>query len=330
MPDWNDVRRARTVDHLCGHHGLAGYVLRQLGRMDAKQAWYDRADLVVSEKERRRGVLTDLRDFETAKAVLQRAGIAVGEFKGAGLSQQLYGDVGLRVSKDVDAFVHPQNFRAALRLLADNGFACEDALANTSNPAFARFQSVRKDTVVVMPNGGELELHLRPVMQQGIAEHIVWRQDGLRLQLPPATLAFYLLCHGQATSWFRLKWALDAWLVLEGLSETDRGGLRGLIAKSDTGAALDRAQSLLHRIFVGEGGAPFPDFDRPNARMQHRDFVLLSNRWADRWQAIRAHYLYPGPALLSDRPATVRSVSGAGFIVSSGFQRLSKLWRKTP
>ncbi len=66
--------------------------------------------------------LAQLQTLANITHAFERNGIATLPYKGPLLSMQLYGDVGLRQSTDLDVVVGRENFHAARRLLIANGF----------------------------------------------------------------------------------------------------------------------------------------------------------------------------------------------------------------
>ena len=102
---WNDTRKLQALSHLCHHHRMPGWVLRQLGQMDPDQIWIDRSALKTSEALRRPVALAHLAEGLRLIHRLKQADIPAYTVKGPLLCQRLYGDPCMHQARDMDFWV---------------------------------------------------------------------------------------------------------------------------------------------------------------------------------------------------------------------------------
>ncbi|MBP2645632.1 MAG: hypothetical protein H6Q75_1072 [Firmicutes bacterium] len=149
-------------------------------------------------------------------AVLERQGIAYAVLKGIPLGYMLYGDLGYRVSGDLDILVWPEELDKAVSLLEGMEFRRED-------PSFLTERG-RKGWLA---ETNHFTLHHK----NGIAVELHWRLENNELSLPLAyvqgsltnvmvaghkisvmnkeELLLFLVLHGAKHGWARVKWLTD-------------------------------------------------------------------------------------------------------------------------
>ena len=142
-------------------------------------------------------------------------------FKGAVLSELLYGNAELRHSKDVDVWVDEADVERAVRILTAAGYYLVADLEPLDGANYQQMMTVRKDLVFISPsiNPIELELHwrldknryaygmefssiIRKEFRQSIKNHNFSSFDR-------HDYISYLAIHGGMAMWGRLKWLQD-------------------------------------------------------------------------------------------------------------------------
>jgi hypothetical protein len=145
------------------------------------------------------------------------AGIPAITLKGTILSLDLYGDLGLRQSNDLDLVVIPDDIDRAQACLESMGWR----LDSTYFPMTPRQMEILRQAehhlgFVHMERGGVLELHWRNHWDMPDDHASVWARrvvtvwQGYSYQvLNPIDLVLYLCGHGGHHAWFRAKWLGD-------------------------------------------------------------------------------------------------------------------------
>jgi len=146
-----------------------------------------------------------------------RAGIPVMPLKGTLLSLQMYGDPGLRQSKDLDILVAHEYVLQAQKCLEAMGW-CRSAEYSSLTPRQSEF-NLRYEHHIGFTEprrGTELELHWRtgwdtPELAEGrLARSIESEWQGCSyLAMDPMDLMLYLCNHGSDHAWVRAKWLGD-------------------------------------------------------------------------------------------------------------------------
>lgn len=137
--------------------------------------------------------------------------------KGQVLSHQLYGDPGIRQSKDIDLLVLPQDLERIDQLLLKDGFSLADPYHDlTSAQADFLFAAFHHHEYHHQERGVSLELHWRFLYWHEKQMQQFWdtsRFDifaGIDVRVLSDDLQFLYLCdHGSIHKWFRLKWLGD-------------------------------------------------------------------------------------------------------------------------
>jgi hypothetical protein len=147
-----------------------------------------------------------------------QAKISVMPFKGPILSAELYGDVALRQSKDLDIAVPQEDIPRAQACLENLGWRLEISQHQSLTPrqleSFWRFEC---NIVFVRPlEGGHLELHWRHLWETPDHATARWArcipsvwQGCSYLAMNSIDQVLYLCSHGGRHAWFRAKWLGD-------------------------------------------------------------------------------------------------------------------------
>lgn len=172
----------------------------------------------VLKREHKRNVIRMLRlSGEIARLCRQFAErqIRVLQLKGPGLALDLFGDLSLRSSKDLDMLVAPEDLEAAEQLLRELGYTVEGTVYTVLNGW--KWRNYHRP-FLNPENGINVEMHWRlgpgPSREPGFealwersrtgvvagcAVHCLGRED----------LFYYLAAHGARHGWFRLQWLRD-------------------------------------------------------------------------------------------------------------------------
>ena len=144
-------------------------------------------------------------------------GIAAMPMKGPLLSLELYGDIGLRQSRDLDIMVAPQDVLRAQACLEKLGWRT-DASSFPMSPRQREAQLRHEHHIVyVRPQGTcQLELHWRTLWDTADdssrrwerSVDCSWRGYSYRA-MNREDMALYLCSHGGDHAWFRAKWLGD-------------------------------------------------------------------------------------------------------------------------
>ena len=190
------------------------------------------------------------------------AGIPAMTMKGPILSLELYGDVGLRQSKDLDLAISLEDISKAQACLENMGWRLDAAWFPLSPRQWENFLRHEYDLLFVHPHGGcLLELHWRArweLRDQTEARWVgsipsVW-QGCLHKTMSPIDQMLYLCSHGGLHGWFRAKWLGDmARIHAEG--RVDWQAALGQASRTGQKRALLACLRLLHDVY----GLPMPD-----------------------------------------------------------------------
>lgn len=229
--------------------------------------------------------------------------------KGPVLAQDLYGDISLRTSRDLDFIVPMEQLTETEALLVSLGYVKEEEFESILGDWKWRehhntFNHPAKNIKVEVhwrlspgpskePDFDELWKHARTSSQLGQNVHYLGRED----------LFLFLAAHGARHGWSRLRWLLDIKQLL--LQEPDAGVLTGLLRRynydSVGGQALILAADLLEApIAPGLSGLT----DKPKARRLAQLALFYVARMVNLHNPplepeVERHYKYYQPAILT-------------------------------
>jgi hypothetical protein len=155
--------------------------------------------------------------FAEALKAFNRAGIPAMPFKGQILSFELYGDVGLRHSRDLDLAVMREDLPRAQACLESMGWRLNSSWFPLSSRQWESFLQHEHSLDFALALGGcVLELHWRNQWDTPDQTRGCWARSapsmwqGCSLQaMNPFDLVLYLCNHGGDHQWFRAKWLGD-------------------------------------------------------------------------------------------------------------------------
>lgn len=257
-PDWTEYL------NLIDRHGTPGVSWAALGRVRGITIPEAAARQIRerSDQCRKQAVLYALLLADVLKR-LNEAGIAAMPLKGQILSLDLYGDVGLRSTRDVDVEVDEQDLKRAQACLENAGWQLESSFFPMSPRQWeSLLRNEQHINLVHSATGCMLELHWR--MQWETREETSarwarsmaskWQGCSIRT-MHPGDMALYLCSHGGLHIWFRAKW----------LGDLARAHSLGLL---DWGASLERARrSGEERVLLAGLGLLREVYDLPSPEL---------------------------------------------------------------
>jgi hypothetical protein len=148
---------------------------------------------------------------------LNRADLPAMPLKGQILSFDLYQDVGLRYTRDLDVEVRKEDLHKAQACLVGEDWQLEASILQMSPRQWDSFlRNEHSMTFIHTRSGCKLELHWRTQWETPEATTARWARSfrtewqGCSIQaMSPGDLALYLCAHGCGHLWFRAKWAGD-------------------------------------------------------------------------------------------------------------------------
>jgi hypothetical protein len=185
-------------------------------------------------------------------------GIDLIPLKGVFLSYQLYGDIGMRTSGDLDILVKPEQVDLAEQILEAEGFHCDfQVLKLTERQKQHVRVNIHHFDFTHSKSGLHVELHwnlglwlipgqLQTLLSQ--ATRLKWQGISVKCLDDDATLL--LLCdHGARHEWFSLKWLGDVVRLFSTEHSTSWDTLIDLAAEVDLQRTLAHSALLVHWIY---------------------------------------------------------------------------------
>jgi hypothetical protein len=247
-----------------------------------------------------------------ALKAFNRAAIPVMSMKGPILSSELYGDIGLRQSHDLDLVVTIENLAKAQDCLENIGWRLDASWFPMTPRQWQCVLRQEHDLNFVHSHGDcILELHWRNQWDTQSQANDRWArsiskvwQGCLYNDMSPTDLVLYLCSHGSIHRWFRAKWLGDlARIHAEG--QVDWQAILGQASKTGQERALLASLCLLRDVY----GIPLPD--------------LPGNPWKN-----LPSYLIASP--LRSLKVPEEPASGLLAMVSQLFRRVYYEWLAVP
>ncbi|WP_176772776.1 nucleotidyltransferase domain-containing protein [Sporomusa acidovorans] len=230
------------------------------------------------DKENIYKTLKMLTEFQTLLKSFDEGGITAVPIKGFPLAYQLFGDITLRTSRDLDILISPVDVDRSMKILERKGYVCNQSL----NGAFSLKRWMKFNKHLEYQNH-----HL------GICVELHWRLNCHCMDLPQdiirgnmqlvrmldysvkifgrESLLLYLVIHGAAHGWFRLKWLLDIdTMIRKGDFCWDK--LYQLANHLELRTVVNQTLILVRTFF----GTPLPDDVTQSARMDTRAHCLAN------------------------------------------------------
>ncbi|MFD1952886.1 nucleotidyltransferase family protein [Paenibacillus thailandensis] len=236
------------------HHKVYSILYTRLKRLNQMAVPVFVLDILEKEYKRNSYMMLEL-CAETIRVsnVLIENDVKTISLKGPILGYELYGDITLRTSKDIDLLVSENDISKSKVILEQLGYICLDRVDDFLRSSrkwhehhLSFYHPIKKI---------EIELHWR--LNTGSIKELVFNQlwesrTASKLNknvylLGEADLFMYLAIHGAGHAWFRLKWLLDMDRIINKNEKVDNV-LRNmdLYNNSSIGAqSLILAESLL-------------------------------------------------------------------------------------
>jgi hypothetical protein len=182
------------------------------------------------------------------------AGIAMVALKGSGLSQRLYGDIGVRHMLDIDIAAAPSDMVRAWSLMNQLGYRTTPARNKRTEDLIRRI--FREIECIDPTRGIQVDLHWRfEEVRSAAFEDIWWREiRGSDLQRRHCVELLYLCQHGARHGWNRLKWLGDVRILFGRIDAQEWTVLLELAALLHLEAAIAETLLLLEWLFYFELG----------------------------------------------------------------------------
>lgn len=191
-------------------------------------------------------------EWQRIEKLSLEAQIRLRTLKGPGLSTRLYGDVGMRHTRDLDLLVRPDDVDRLLDVLETAGYDVDRGFAphRRGSLAFRISRSLEYHTACRSSDGLMVEVHshLERALDSSMSES--WTE--LAWSLEPRTQAYFdlLYCtlHGSQHGWSRLKWLGDLRVMASRITEEEWPDLLRHAEKLRLQILLAETLLLLHWI----------------------------------------------------------------------------------
>jgi hypothetical protein len=186
------------------------------------------------------------------------AGLQPLHFKGPVLAQIAFGSVALKYSHDLDIFVTASEVRTALQTIERAGYRVIGPNGALSPRKIAALTLNFKHIGFVGPTGTLIEVHWRFSDGSGPLtglENNLQRQAvkvanaGVLETFNSEQMLMYLVLHGAAHHWYRLKWLADLAAFLDQLPSDERDQVIWKVHQGPASNALAQALQLCDTLF---------------------------------------------------------------------------------
>ena len=184
---------------------------------------------------------------------LAAAGIEAMPYKGPRLARDLYGELGLRSSLDLDVLLPPERIDDALEGLIKRGFEIR-----MRDRRIARHRVTGNDYLLLHPELLPVEPHWAVALHQmafDLDYDALWRDsfagefEGAPCRVPSTEWELLLLCvHGGKHRWCRLKWLCDLAAFVRAHPELDWAALQALAERQGCRRVLHLGLLLAQRL----------------------------------------------------------------------------------
>jgi len=227
-------------------------------------------------------------------------GIGVLAYKGPALAQVLYGDISLRVSKDLDVLIHPTDFPKVHSLMISWGYSVTTPYENANLHSIIDSDSQHHIEYIHPLKMARVEIHWRlfeayekpyvfDAFQNYTNNHATIFLQGFPIPIFSPTLQFITLCfHGSKHMWNRMRWLVDISMILHNPATLDWSQILQIAKESDLLPILGQTTILLAKIFNFSPPQELrPLMDIPKAirlaQMVLRKYSIISNPEADHY-----------------------------------------------
>lgn len=246
---------ARKLLTLARNHRVEGFVEDALSKAGVRLPALDQQLLGARAAQARAQMLRNAAEEIRISRVFSAGGVDPVFVKGATIAMLAHGTLSLKSSWDIDVLVPAESLSKARTLLADAGYRLD--LPGIEEPSLIDTYFLRnKETVWINAHRGTaLELHSAlvdfPAMLPGVGpasplQAVPIGAGTSLMTLAPHELVAYLVVHGTAHSWERLKWLTDvAALIAKGSADEFMAAATHLGAGRSVATALHLCEHLL-------------------------------------------------------------------------------------
>lgn len=211
------------------HHRVYPMICKRLKEAEEVKAPPDVLDSL--HKSYRRNAFRMLAlssELNRVSSAFEEEGIRLLVLKGPLFAQTLYGDIGMRTSKDLDLLVPLTDLGRAEALLMRLGYQADPGLPRVFNDWKWRAHHISYRHPEM---GIHIELHWRmhskfhrePAFDQLWERRTSSAFGGCLIhQLAETDLILYLIVHGARHGWFRLRWLLDLYDMMGAMDDARR------------------------------------------------------------------------------------------------------------
>lgn len=220
--NWN------MVVYLVLRHGVVGQFCTVMG----KRGWADvpseaKARLKASRTQQVVRSLGQVAELARIGRLFTEAGIPIIPLKGVALSQELYGDPGLRSAVDLDVLVQSEDLEAAEEILVGSGYHHAFGFRSMGERQKRHIiNSFHHHEYTHDARGVHVELHWRSFSWSNGQVAALWEKssrstwlDAGFMRLSPEDNILFLADHGARHDWLSLKWLADIAMLMENLPE---------------------------------------------------------------------------------------------------------------
>ena len=238
-------------------HGMAAMAAFNLSRLASAKIPAEILDaLLINMEQTRRGNVALLEELAHVLDSLEEADIEAIPFKGPIVALRAYGDLGLRVFRDLDILVRDTDMRETMRVLCDLGYQRQEVLndAQIEMVQYLQGQEIvygRKSGVAIEPHTRLTSIKMALDVDYGGLWDRARRADvngHMMRMLAPEDLFLVLAIHGGKELWWNIKWVCDVAVFLESNPNLDwtallsRAEAQGCLRMVLLAAALAEAQ----------------------------------------------------------------------------------------
>ncbi|MCE5344144.1 MAG: nucleotidyltransferase family protein [Eubacteriales bacterium] len=236
---------------------VAYHNLRLLGDPEAAPAFMKALQSICAKNQL--SALKNTTELIRISQLFENLSIRTISIKGPMLGLSLYGDVSLRVSKDLDILVDPLELDKAEAALKAAGYVLLEGIDALTTRQRAVILKTSQHFTFVNNEGVSVELHWRlnaAPLQFGFEE--LWRNSvkmaafgGAVHVLNDEYNFLYLILHGSKHGWYRLRWLCDINEIVRG-GKLDWADTRTLGQQYGMTCLIGQTMLLVQRLFGTE------------------------------------------------------------------------------
>ncbi|MDC7783898.1 nucleotidyltransferase family protein [Priestia megaterium] len=217
---------------LARHHRLYPLIYSKLNKIKIEETLIPHNIIKALAEEYKRNTFQMLQlsgEMEQISKLFSEKQIRLLFLKGPVIADDIYGDVSLRTSKDLDLLIAIKDLKMAEEILLNSGYEKEEEFPSISN----EWQWMNHHTTYFHPHKRiQIEIHwrLHPFPTKEPSFNELWeRKRTSKLTGSPIyflgkeDLFSFLIVHGGRHGWFRLRWLVDIdYIIRQGYTPKDQ------------------------------------------------------------------------------------------------------------